>query len=175
VVFGENGLSRKGASATASSYYLTFPRLTVSGRLTLEGREQAVHGQAWMDHEISSSQLDDDQAGWDWASLQLDDGREIMAYRMRKRDGSTDPSPPWPGWIRRARSPISTTNNSAGSTLRTWKSPATGGVYPVPVKIAPRIPRAGNRSFTLEPLLLEQELTGAGWRGLLGRRLPRAG
>ena len=44
-----------------------------------------------MDHEISSSQLDHDQVGWDWASLQLDDGREIMAYRMRKRDGSTDP------------------------------------------------------------------------------------
>ena len=44
-----------------------------------------------MDHEISSSQLDDDQAGWDWASLQLNDGREIMAYRLRKKDGRTDP------------------------------------------------------------------------------------
>ena len=91
VVFGENGVSRKGASPTASSHYLTFSRLAVAGEVTLEGRKQAVRGQAWMDHEISSSQLDADQAGWDWASLQLNDGREIMAYRLRKKGGRTDP------------------------------------------------------------------------------------
>jgi predicted secreted hydrolase len=29
--------------------------------------------------------------GWDWFSLQLDDGREIMLYQIRREDGSLDP------------------------------------------------------------------------------------
>ena len=171
VLFGENGVSRKGASATASSYYLTFPRLEVSGRLTLDGREQAVHGQAWMDHEISSSQLDDDQAGWDWASLQLNDGREIMAYRMRKRDGSTDPFSTL-AWVdAQGRVTHLGPAQFTWSTLRTWKSPATGGVYPVHVQLATVDPASGQPvRFILEPLLPEQELTGklggvAYWEG----------
>jgi predicted secreted hydrolase len=171
VLFGENGISRKGASATASSYYLTFPRLEVSGRLTLEGREQAVHGQAWMDHEISSSQLDDDQAGWDWASLQLDDGREIMAYRMRQRDGSTDPFSTL-AWVD-TQGQVTHLGPAqfTWSTLRTWKSPATGGVYPVHVQLTTVDPTNGQPvRFILEPLLPEQELIGklggvAYWEG----------
>ena len=171
VVFGENGVSRKGASPTASSHYLTFPRLSVSGHLTLDGREQAVHGQAWMDHEISSSQLDDDQAGWDWASLQLEDGREIMAYRMRKKDGSTDPFSTL-AWVD-AQGEVTHLDHEQFSwtALRTWKSPATGGVYPLPVRIATTDPVSGELvNFILEPLFLEQELTGvlggvAYWEG----------
>ena len=45
---------------------------------------------SWMDREWSTSALGDDQVGWDWYSLQLSDQREIMFYRLRKRDGSTD-------------------------------------------------------------------------------------
>lgn len=162
VVFGENGVSRKGASPTASSHYLTFSRLAVAGELTLAGRKQAVRGQAWMDHEISSSQLDGDQAGWDWASLQLNDGREIMAYRLRKKDGRTDPFSQL-AWV---DAPGGVTNlNSTQftwTTVRTWKSPATGGVYPVHVKLTATDPGNGQSvSFTLKPMILPQELNGA--------------
>ena len=162
VVFGENGVSRKGASPTASSHYLTFSRLAVAGEVTLEGRKQAVRGQAWMDHEISSSQLDADQAGWDWASLQLNDGREIMAYRLRKKGGRTDPFSQL-AWVD-AQGGVTHRNSTqfTWSTVRTWKSPATGGVYPVTVKLATTDPISGKPvSFTLEPIILPQELTGA--------------
>lgn len=54
------------------------------------GQKLPVCGQAWMDHKISSSQPGHNQAGWDWCCLQLNDGREIMAYRMRRKDGSQD-------------------------------------------------------------------------------------
>src|SRR5690606_11448407 len=87
VVFGTNGVSRKGVSPTAASHYLTFPRLAVEGRVATGGVDREVRGHAWMDHEFSSSQLGPDQEGWDWASLQLADGREIMCYRMRRKDG----------------------------------------------------------------------------------------
>ena len=44
-----------------------------------------------MDREWSTSALAKDQVGWDWFGLQLSDGRELMFYRLRKRDGSVDP------------------------------------------------------------------------------------
>lgn len=161
VVFGENGVSRKGASPTASSHYLTFPRLEVAGQVTIEGRDHAVRGQAWMDHEISSSQLDDDQAGWDWASLQLEDGREIMAYRLRRKDGSTDPFSTL-AWVD-AQGAVTMFNSTqfTWTAVKTWKSPVTGGVYPVRVTLTTIDPATGKpASFTLEPLALAQELNG---------------
>ena len=90
VIFGEEGVSRKGANESAASHYLTFPRLQATGSVKVGAQEHRVSGEAWMDHEFSSSQLDEGQAGWDWAAIQLKDGREIMVYRMRRTDGSTD-------------------------------------------------------------------------------------
>jgi predicted secreted hydrolase len=91
VIFGEAGVSRKGADPSAASHYLTFTRLRTSGELTLRtdaGTEKIrVTGDSWMDHEISSSQLSAGQVGWDWLSIHFTDGRELMLYRLRLRDG----------------------------------------------------------------------------------------
>lgn len=162
VVFGENGVSRKGASPTAASYYLTFPRLNVTGTVKIDGEERVVTGQAWMDHEISSSQLDDDQSGWDWASLQLNDGREIMAYRLRKLDGSMDPFSQL-AWVDKLGDVTRVTSKQfTWSGKGAWKSPRSGGEYPVHVELAANDPATGKlTTFALEPLFLEQELRGA--------------
>jgi predicted secreted hydrolase len=45
-----------------------------------------------MDHEFGSADLDKDLVGWDWFSLQLDDQRELMLYRLRRADGSAHPA-----------------------------------------------------------------------------------
>ena len=50
-----------------------------------------VTGESWMDHEFGTSQLADNEAGWDWLGIQLDNGVDIMFYRMRHRDGGIDP------------------------------------------------------------------------------------
>ncbi|MBV8905297.1 MAG: carotenoid 1,2-hydratase, partial [Acidobacteriia bacterium] len=72
IINGENGLSQKAEGAGMASYYVSLPRLAVEG--TLNG--VAVGGLAWMDHEWFSSQLAADQVGWDWCSIQLDNGTE---------------------------------------------------------------------------------------------------
>jgi predicted secreted hydrolase len=162
VVFGREGVSRKGAALTAASYYLTFPRLQASGQVTVQGQPLAVHGQVWMDHEISSSQLDRDQAGWDWTGIQLKDGREIMAYRMRKKDGRTDPFSTL-AWVD-AQGAVTHfgPDRFTWSAARTWKSRRTGGVYPVETQLTTIDPANGQSvTFTLEPLCLDQELSGA--------------
>jgi predicted secreted hydrolase len=158
VVFGENGISRKGAAPTAASYYLTFPRLRTEGVLTVGEERLAVTGESWMDHEISSSQLDENQVGWDWAGIHLNDGRELMFYRMRLRDGSADPASTltWVDATGGARK-----SDFQWEVLERWTSPATGAIYPVRVRLTSTDPASGQRvALTLVPLAKDQELGG---------------
>ena len=87
VLQGEKGLSRKGALPGNASYYYSYTRLPTSGEIRFDGKRFAVTGDSWFDREWSSSALAPDQAGWDWFALQLDDGRDLMFYRMRGKDG----------------------------------------------------------------------------------------
>lgn len=86
---GEDGLSRKGPGQ--ASYYYSMPRLGVAGTVTLDGAARAVAGSAWLDREWSTSLLSEEQLGWDWFALQLDDGSEFMGFQLRRRDDQRDP------------------------------------------------------------------------------------
>ena len=88
VLQGDRGLSAKGPDS--ASYYYSIPRLRIGGRLRLNDRVVDVAGLGWLDREWSTSVLDDSLAGWDWFSLQLDDARSIMAFRLRRYDGARD-------------------------------------------------------------------------------------
>lgn len=171
VVFGENGVSRKGADASAASHYLTFPRLASNGTLSLGSEQIAVQGELWMDHEMSSSQLDEGQVGWDWACLQLKDGREVMVYRMRRRDGTPDPFSTV-SWVDpRGIVTQQSAKDFSLTPTATWHSPHTGATYPSGVTLAAIDPLTGKPvRWKLVPLAQDQELTGritgiAYWEG----------
>lgn len=87
VLQGDRGFSRKGPEPGNASYYLQYPRLEAIGNLTLGESRFEVSGLAWMDHEWSTSVLGAELVGWDWFALQLDDGRDLMVYQLRGRDG----------------------------------------------------------------------------------------
>ena len=91
ILHGDEGYSRKSAIPGYASYYYSYPRMPVSGRLRTPRGEFAVAGAGWLDREWSSSALAPDQVGWDWFSLRLSDGSALMLYRLRRRDGSADP------------------------------------------------------------------------------------
>jgi predicted secreted hydrolase len=91
VLHGEEGLSRKGEGKGRASYYYSYTRMRTEGELEWNGKKARVRGSSWMDHEFGSDQLGEDQAGWDWFSIQLENNTEIMLYLMRRRDGSLDP------------------------------------------------------------------------------------
>lgn len=90
VLQGDEGLSQKGKQPGNASYYYSYTRLETEGKIFLEGKEFSVNGFSWMDREWSTSALSEDQKGWDWFALQLDDNTEIMYYQMRKKDGTSD-------------------------------------------------------------------------------------
>ena len=92
VVHGTNGISHKGSLTGQASHYYSFTRLATTGTLTIGNESFDVTGTSWMDHEFGSADLDKDLVGWDWFSLQLDDQRELMLYRLRRTDGSAHPA-----------------------------------------------------------------------------------
>lgn len=152
VIFGKDGVFRKGQLSSVASHYITFPRLKAMGTLCVAERNYDVEGEAWLDHEFGGQYLDRHQEGWDWACIQLDTGKEIMAYRMRKTDGSTDKSSKLT-WI--LENGQLNTTSLTWTILKTWKSPHTGILYPVNVRIT-----AGNNIFELIPLIENQERVG---------------
>ena len=179
LLHGNSVMSTKGPEAGQVSYYYSQPQLAAQGRLTLQGRHFELDGKAWLDHEWSETAMHRDSVGWDWIGINLDDGSALMAFRLRRADGSAL----WGGGSFR----------SAGSTprgfdpdevvfepLRHWQSPASRASYPV--EWALRTP-AGR--FTVRALLDNQELDSRGspgtiyWEGLSdlfdaqGRRVGR--
>ena len=48
---------------------------------------EAANGLSWMQHEWSTSVLDDQLVGWDWDLLRLDDGRELNNCQLRTTNG----------------------------------------------------------------------------------------
>ena len=91
VIHGRNGVSQKAAGAGQASHYISFTRLVTSGSIEMEGKSYQIEGTSWMDHEFFTHQLEANESGWDWLSLQLDDNTELMLYRFRHKDGSVDP------------------------------------------------------------------------------------
>jgi predicted secreted hydrolase len=154
-VHGHDGISRKGACATCASHYYSMTRLRTRGVLRYAGARFDVDGISWMDHEFGSDELQANQVGWDWVSLQLDDRRELMLYVLRQKDGSVTPQSS--GSLIDARGRVTYLPRSAFSleASGSWKSPHTGGVYPSGWRV--RVPSA-NVDVVLTPELLDQEL-----------------
>lgn len=173
VLNGDHGLSRKSAAPGAASYYYSIPRLTARGELRRDGVPLAVTGTAWLDREWGSGALADDQQGWDWFALQLDDGSALMFYRLRKRDGTRDPfsSGTWIETDGQSRHLSAAEVDIA--ELDRWQSPR-GGSYPARWRL--RLEQLGI-DLELEPVLADQELGTVPryWEGAVDVRGRRAG
>jgi predicted secreted hydrolase len=131
VINGRNGVSQKAEGPGRASYYISLTRLKTSGELMLDNRKYEVEGTAWMDHEFFTNQLDPSQAGWDWFSLQMNDGSELMLYRLRRKDGSVDPYSSGTYIDSQGRSRLLEGDEFSLEPGRRWTSPNTGTTYPI--------------------------------------------
>jgi predicted secreted hydrolase len=175
VLQGDAGLSQKSALPGNASIYYSLTRLPIAGSIRSGDDEHAVRGEAWLDREWSTSALGAEQVGWDWFSLQLDDGTELMWYRLRRRDGAPDPF---------CRGCFVGRDGIAERLLPTdvevtpmgdWVAADGGARYPARFRLAAR----GAIAFDLEvePLLADQELRVLVryWEGAVAVRGTRAG
>lgn len=155
VLHGQNGLSQKGEGEGRASYYYSLTRMKTEGILGLGGKEEKVRGVSWMDHEFGSNQLREDQTGWDWFSVQLDNETELMLYLLRRQDGSLDPYSS--GTLVRADGTTRhlALNEFHVAVLGRWKSAKSGADYPAKWKVT--IP-AEAIELQITPELDDQEL-----------------
>lgn len=148
---GESGYSRKGPKA--ASYYYSLPRMPSRGSLKIDDQRFQVRGSSWMDHEWSSRTLAGHLAGWDWFSIQLDDGRDLMLFKLRRDDGGWDPFNA--GSLRSAQGElrILAAQDFKIEEVGYWTSPHTGVRYPSRWKL-----EVGDLRLEVEAAMADQEL-----------------
>ena len=164
VIHGENGISVKGDAPGEASHYVSFPRLTVAGDLNGD----AVTGTAWMDHEWFSNQLSANQRGWDWFSIQLDDGAELMLFDLRRMNGSIDPHSSGTYIAPDGRARHLARSEIDLQPAAWWTSPTTGARYPVRWRISIpslRIALECRAAFDAQELAGEDDTTPPYWEG----------
>ena len=139
------------------TYYFSRPRLEARGTLTAEdGETVAVRGVGWLDKQWGDFQPT--AVGWDWASVQLADGTDLMLSRLFDSD-------------RREVELYATLRRRGGSTRRLgrgdfdfeplegrWASPLSGTAYATRWRV--RLP-SEDLDFVLEPLVPESELVSS--------------
>jgi predicted secreted hydrolase len=150
-IHGENGVSVKAEGVGYASHYYSMSRLEVRGRVN----GASCHGNAWMDHEFGSSALRENQQGWDWFAIQLDNDAELMLYQIRRKDGTPDAASSGSlissegNVIHLRREQISIT------PLGRWHSKKSGATYPMRWRVV--IPSFGV-SLVVQPVMNDQEL-----------------
>jgi len=180
---GDAGFSRKGPLPAQASWYYSRPQLAVSGSVRgPDGQPpRAVSGSAWLDHEWSSEILDAQAAGWDWVGLNLDDGSALMAFRIRRHDGTvlwsdarwiaaeeiaartaTDEREPRRRGAGAGGEPAIRASAPEFAPIRLWRSPRSGARWPVEMRL-----RIGERELRLEPLIDDQEIDAAASTGTI--------
>ncbi len=150
------GWSRKGDLPRQSSYYSSFTDLRGDGFVTVGGLRKAVRARAWFDHEFGSDQLAADVVGWDWFSVRLDDGSDLMIYRLRRKDA---PDSPWSSgtFVRQdGTTEHLTAVDFTATSDASWTSPRSGAVYPARWRIV--VPKAAI-DLRLKPAIADQELS----------------
>lgn len=163
VIHGIGGVSQKAPGAGHASHYISYTRLESKGTIVVEGRSYTVQGLAWMDHEFFTHQLETYQTGWDWFSLQFEDGSELMLFRIRHNDGSADPYSAGTYIGPGGRQRHLTVKDFTLTPGNTWTSPETHGRYPIQWTID--VPSL-NARLTLHTDLPQQELAKY-WEGAI--------
>lgn len=162
---GLDGISWKGPCASCASHYYSLTDLVGEGTVRVGARRQHVRALAWMDHEFASNDLQPGLAGWDWFALQLADGRQVMLYHLRRRDGTFIAASSGSLVERDGRVRFLRASDFSIVASGRWRSPHTHALYPSGWIV--RVPAAG-LTVRIVPRLRDQELASGGasyWEG----------
>lgn len=170
VLHGEGGLHRKDPSGESASYYYSVTRLRTTGTVQVEGERLTVEGTSWLDREWSTTGLPEGVEGWDWMGLQLDDGRDLMLYRLRRARGGEELR----GGTLVERDGGAVSLGAEAVRLRVldhWRSPLDGTRYPFRWRV--EVPGSG-LELEIRPVHEAQELNLSYryWEGAVDVRTP---
>jgi predicted secreted hydrolase len=156
---GHEGLGVSFKDHGEASRYFSYTRMEADGHITWGGETERFNGSAWMDREFGTWKTTENQKGWDWFSLQLSDGSDLMVYNIRDRaDRPSDFSSGTFVSAEGSRTHLTREDFEVEPTAH-WRSPHTGAVYPSGWRL--RVPRLGV-DVTITPTLKDQELDTRG-------------
>ncbi len=155
LLHGEAGLSQKSAEPGNASYYYSLVGLETSGTITTPDKSIEASGLSWMDHEFGTSSLSEDSVGWDWFSVQLDNGAKLMFAQIRTVDGGVIDD--FKGTlVMPDGSQASLTSSDVNlDVLDQWTSSYSGATYPLGWVVS--IPEY-ELELTVDPLIADQEM-----------------
>lgn len=152
---GDGGLSLKGEETGNASYYYSIIRQETAGSIRIGNQTYEVTGLSWKDHEYSTSVLSADAVGWDWFSLQFDNGTALMFFQIRNEDGSLEPASSGSFIMADGMVQPLQRDDWQLEVTGTWTSPQSGAEYPAGWRI--RI-SALDLELAGRPLMANQEL-----------------
>lgn len=177
VVQGQNGVSQKAAGLGHASHYYSLTRLLATGSIDAGGKAYQVEGSAWMDHEFFTGAMAATESGWDWLSVQFQDGSDLMLYRLRRQDGGIDSFSSGSFVDAHGKSRFLSSHDFVMTPeAEKWVSAQTGAAYPIRWRVS--IPML-QIAFEVTTPLQAQEMTGAFgpsyWEGAIDANGTRAG
>ena len=115
------------------TYYYSRTRLETSGTVSVSGVSHPVTGVSWMDHQWGD--FTTMGIGWDWLSLNLDDGSDLMVSVVWEQAGHK-PVSAYGTYILANSDPVHLPGNDISlDSTGTWTSSVTGAVYPMNWKL----------------------------------------
>ena len=115
------------------TYYYSRTRLETSGTVSVSGASHPVTGISWMDHQWGDFTTRD--IGWDWLSLNLDDGSDLTVSVVWERAGHK-PISSYGTYISTDSAPVHLPGNDISlDSTGTWTSSVTEAVYPMNWKL----------------------------------------
>ncbi len=128
---GHRGVSLKARSPKGTSQHYSVTSIDTQGTIDWDGQLHDVSGKSWLDREFGSGIFPPVVEGWDWFSLRLDNGFELMLVLVRSRE-SDAPAAAYGTLV----APDGTTEclgreDFRTRSLRRWPSAASGARYPM--------------------------------------------
>lgn len=155
ILHGDRGYSQKGPQKGNASHYYSQTRLESSGNVQTPKGSYQVSGFSWKDHEFSTGALSAGQVGWDWFSIQLVDGSELMVFQIRRSNGTIDPFSSGT-WINPNGELILLERKDFEIQVEdSWRSSNSGAEYPSRWTL--KIPLL-DLNLAVAPLLADQEM-----------------
>ena len=167
VLNGHEGIGISHRELGERSCHFSFTRMSVEGETTLRGEKESFTGSAWMHREFGTWS----QKNWDWLSIQLDGGDELMIYQFRNAEGGAGEFSHGAYIDSDGESTYLKLEDFTVEPTGTWKSLKTGAEYPSGWRVT--VPQLGCE-LAVEPVLRDQELDTRGttmivyWEGACG-------
>jgi predicted secreted hydrolase len=156
---GHEGVGVSFKDAGEASRYFSYTRMAAEGDITWHGETEHFTGEAWMDREFGTWRTTENQKGWDWFSIQLSTGAELMVYHIRDAEGQPNPFSSGTFVDPEGKATHLAREDFELEATAQWKSPHTGATYPSGWNL--RVPRFGV-DVSVTPVIRDQELDTRG-------------